>query len=270
MHYLGSDIRGKTPEQLAYGEEGRRARSSAATTRIRWVPEAEVVPPGSRPRPSTSRRPPSDRERPIVVHAPSSRRRKGSEHVIAACEGLDVELELVEGLHHDEALKRYRAADIVVDQLNAGWYGLFAIEAMALGKPVVTFLHDEAVAPDERGVRDSACRSSPPAPRRCRGRCGRSSRTRPGGAARRREPRLRRAACTTSRGSPTACSTSTLVSSGLGPQMQMRRSGKHSAVYGLGGLVSRLIAVFLLPLYTRYLEPRTSAQSDVVASTRCS
>ena len=33
----------------------------------------------------------------------------------------------------------------VVDQLNAGWYGLFAIECMALGKPVVTFLHEEAV-----------------------------------------------------------------------------------------------------------------------------
>jgi glycosyltransferase involved in cell wall biosynthesis len=33
----------------------------------------------------------------------------------------------------------------VIDQLNAGWYGLFAIECMALGKPVVTFLHDEAV-----------------------------------------------------------------------------------------------------------------------------
>jgi glycosyltransferase involved in cell wall biosynthesis len=33
----------------------------------------------------------------------------------------------------------------VVDQLNAGWYGLFAIECMALGKPVVTYLHDEAV-----------------------------------------------------------------------------------------------------------------------------
>jgi len=29
--------------------------------------------------------------------------------------------------------------------LNAGWYGVFAIEAMALGKPVVTFLHEEAV-----------------------------------------------------------------------------------------------------------------------------
>ena len=65
--------------------------------------------------------------------------------MIAAVEGLDADLELVEGLHHDEAFERYRAADIVVDQLNAGWYGLFAIEAMALGKPVVTFLHDEAV-----------------------------------------------------------------------------------------------------------------------------
>ena len=35
----------------------------------------------------------------------------------------------------------------------------------------------------------------------------------------------------------------------------MRRLGKHSAVYGLGGIVSRLIAVFLLPVYTRYLDP---------------
>ncbi len=58
---------------------------------------------------------------------------------------MDVELEIVEGLDHREAFERYRNADIVVDQLNAGWYGVFAIEAMALGKPVVTFLHEEAV-----------------------------------------------------------------------------------------------------------------------------
>ena len=63
---------------------------------------------------------------------------------MAACDGLDADLVLVEGLRHDEAFERYREADIVVDQLNAGWYGLFAIECMALGKPVVTFLHEEA------------------------------------------------------------------------------------------------------------------------------
>ena len=89
--------------------------------------------------------PPPERVRPVILHAPSSRRRKGTEHVIEAVAGLDADLEIVEGLHHDEAFDRYRNADIVVDQLNAGWYGLFAIECMALGKPVVTFLHEEAV-----------------------------------------------------------------------------------------------------------------------------
>jgi glycosyltransferase involved in cell wall biosynthesis len=143
LHYLGSDIRGKTPEQLAYGKQAD-AQVIGSYDAIRWVPEAEVIPPGvdlSRIDPA----PPPDRARPLIVHAPSSRRRKGTEHVLAAVEALDADLELVEGLHHDEAFERYRAADIVVDQLNAGWYGLFAIEAMALGKPVVTFLHDEAV-----------------------------------------------------------------------------------------------------------------------------
>ena len=143
LHYLGSDIRGKRPEELAYG---RRADAQVVGSydAVRWVPEAEVIPPGidvRRIEPS----PPSDRARPVIVHAPSSRRRKGTEHVIAACEGLDADLELVEGLRHDEAFERYRAADVVIDQLNAGWYGVLAIEAMALGKPVVTFLHDEAV-----------------------------------------------------------------------------------------------------------------------------
>ncbi len=143
MHYLGSDIRGKTPEQLAAGKKAG-AEIVGSYDAIRWVPEAEVIPPGidlSRFAPA----PPSDRARPVILHAPSSRRRKGTEHVIAAVEGLDADLEIVEGLHHDEAFERYRNADIVVDQLNAGWYGLFAIECMALGKPVVTFLHDEAV-----------------------------------------------------------------------------------------------------------------------------
>jgi O-antigen/teichoic acid export membrane protein len=33
----------------------------------------------------------------------------------------------------------------------------------------------------------------------------------------------------------------------------LRRLARHSAVYGLGGLVSRIVAIFLLPLYTAYL-----------------
>jgi len=63
----------------------------------RWVPEAEVIPPGIDLR-ELLPTPPSERDRPIVLHAPSSRRRKGTEHVVAACAGLPVELEIVEGL----------------------------------------------------------------------------------------------------------------------------------------------------------------------------
>ncbi len=143
MHFLGSDIRGKPPEELEWAKRAG-ARVVGSYDAARWVPDAHVIPPGIDVH-AIAPAPPSDRKRPIVLHAPSSRRRKGTEHVVAACRELDVELEIVEGLDHREAFERYRRADVIVDQLNAGWYGVFAIEAMALGKPVVTFLHEEAV-----------------------------------------------------------------------------------------------------------------------------
>jgi glycosyltransferase involved in cell wall biosynthesis len=137
-----TDIRGKTPEQLAYG---RRADAQVVGSydAIRWVPEAHVIPPGLDLQ-ALPEAPPSDRARPLVVHAPSNRGKKGTEHVIEACRALDVDLDIVEGLPNEEAKRRFAQADIIVDQLNAGWYGVFAIESMAMGKPVVTFLHEEA------------------------------------------------------------------------------------------------------------------------------
>jgi hypothetical protein len=148
FHYLGSDIRGKTPEQLAYGERAD-VQIVGSFDALRWVPDAEMIPPGLDLRPFTPV-PPSDRERPIVVHAPSDRVKKGTEYVIAACEQLPVELDIVEGLPHEQARERYARADIVVDQLNAGWHGVFALEAMALGKPVVVHLKPEVVQQAER------------------------------------------------------------------------------------------------------------------------
>jgi glycosyltransferase involved in cell wall biosynthesis len=154
FHFLGSDIRGKTPEQLAYGERAD-AQVIGSYDAIRWVPDAEVIPPGVDLTEYGQLVSLTNSARPRIVHAPSSRARKGTDHVIAACEGLDVDLEIVEGLPHGQARERYLAADIVVDQLNAGWYGMLAIEAMALGKPVVSFLRDEAVRRTEEafGVR---------------------------------------------------------------------------------------------------------------------
>src|SRR5262249_5167385 len=98
MHYLGSDIRGKSSQELAYGKKAG-AEVVGSYDAIRWVPEAEMIPPGIDVA-SIEPAPPSDRSRPVILHAPSSRRRKGTEHVLAACEGLAADLVPVAGLHH--------------------------------------------------------------------------------------------------------------------------------------------------------------------------
>jgi glycosyltransferase involved in cell wall biosynthesis len=149
FHYLGTDIRGKTPAELT---DGKRADAEIVGSypALRWVPEAHVIPPGLELGRFTPV-PPSDRERPLVVHAPSNREKKGTSYVIEACAQLPVELEIVEGLPHDEARHRYERADIVVDQLHAGWHGVFALEAMALGKPVVAHLDEDAIERSAHG-----------------------------------------------------------------------------------------------------------------------
>ena len=149
FHYLGSDIRGKTLAELAYGKRAD-AEIVGSYDALRWVPGAHVVPPGLDLRQFTPR-PPGDSARPLVVHAPSNREKKGTHHVIEACEQLDVELDIVEGVQHEAARERYARADIVVDQLLAGWHGVFALEAMALGKPVVTHLKPDVVEQSAAG-----------------------------------------------------------------------------------------------------------------------
>lgn len=83
-----------------------------------------------------------------VVHAPTDRTIKGTPFVEEAVARIEAEspgalrLVLVENLPHAEALQRYAEADLVIDQLRIGWYGAFAVEAMAMGKPVICYLHE--------------------------------------------------------------------------------------------------------------------------------
>lgn len=83
-----------------------------------------------------------------VVHAPTSRAAKGSDYVIAAVQSLraqghSIELVLVEHMPRSRARLEYEQADVVVDQLLAGWYGGLAVEVMALGKPVVCYIRED-------------------------------------------------------------------------------------------------------------------------------
>lgn len=92
--------------------------------------------------------PDTDPERPLrILHAPNHRHFKGTDHLIAAVEnlrtrGLSVELQLVENLTHDQALAQYRNADVIFDQCLIGFHGYFALEAMALAKPVLCFIRN--------------------------------------------------------------------------------------------------------------------------------
>ncbi|GAB2747539.1 hypothetical protein GCM10027039_01450 [Terrabacter koreensis] len=78
---------------------------------------------------------------PLVVHAPSNPRLKGTEVVERVVEPLVaeglVEYRRVTGLQPAEAADLIRSADIVIDQLLLGLYGVLACEAIASGAVVL-------------------------------------------------------------------------------------------------------------------------------------
>jgi O-antigen/teichoic acid export membrane protein len=47
---------------------------------------------------------------------------------------------------------------------------------------------------------------------------------------------------------------------------ELKRLGRHSTIYGLGGLVSRILATLLLPLYTHYLPPTAYGRVEIVTA----
>lgn len=83
-----------------------------------------------------------------IVHAPTLRRKKGTEFVqqsVAELKsmGYPVELMLVEKVTFDQVKHVYEMCDIGVDQVLYGWYGKVSIELMALGLPAVCYIDDE-------------------------------------------------------------------------------------------------------------------------------
>ncbi len=80
-----------------------------------------------------------------IVHAPSSRRKKGTDFIEQAIDDLrnrghKVELILAEKLPHHKILELYQVCDIGIDQVLYGWHGKVSVELMALGKPVVCYI----------------------------------------------------------------------------------------------------------------------------------
>jgi len=84
----------------------------------------------------------------IVAHAPTNRAIKGTNFIIDAVnhlkeKGLDIDLLLLENLSHENLLRNLKNADIAIDQLLIGAYGVFAAEAMAMGIPTMVNIRDD-------------------------------------------------------------------------------------------------------------------------------
>jgi glycosyltransferase involved in cell wall biosynthesis len=91
-----------------------------------------------------------DEKKPKIVHAPSNMGIKGTEYIERAVENLrskklDFEYIRVTNLSNQEAMQIYKDADIIIDQLILGSHGIFACEAMALGKPVICYIQDSLI-----------------------------------------------------------------------------------------------------------------------------
>lgn len=94
-----------------------------------------------------------DQSKPIrIVHAVLSqthgRNCKGTPIIINAInqlklKGYNIDFRLLASVPYRQALEEYKQADIIVGQTHIGWYEKLEQEAMAFGKPVVTYINQE-------------------------------------------------------------------------------------------------------------------------------
>jgi len=92
--------------------------------------------------------PPRDRVK--IVHAPNHRNVKGTPFLLDAIDkvqasGFSCELVMVERVPRSQALELFADADIIADQFCMGAWAQFALEGMALGKPVLAYLDQESL-----------------------------------------------------------------------------------------------------------------------------
>ena len=177
VHFQGSDARQKPPRELAAPMRNEVNKSATSKSELKanrykkrriarftkfarklyfvnpdlsvWLPsDAEFVPYSSvdvetiRPAPRKARG-----TELVIAHAPSNRLVKGTASLEEAVldlrsQGFAISLRIVEGVQNEEVMRRLAEADVVVDQLVVGWYGALAVEAMALGKPVICYINE--------------------------------------------------------------------------------------------------------------------------------
>ena len=95
-------------------------------------------------------KPPNTSRPPVFLHVPTETKVKGTEEIEAAfeqlrAEGHQFEFRKLRQLKQSEFYRELSACDVYVDELRCGSHGVTAVEAMAAGKPTVTYIRPDLI-----------------------------------------------------------------------------------------------------------------------------
>lgn len=100
--------------------------------------------------------PEPQKKRPLILHAPTNPEFKGTAYIEDAINKLKKKYNFaykrIEKMPNSQVISLYQKADIIVDQILCGSYGLLSVEAMALGKPVITYIRPDLVHTFPKGL----------------------------------------------------------------------------------------------------------------------
>ncbi|HRR96067.1 MAG TPA: glycosyltransferase [Candidatus Ratteibacteria bacterium] len=90
--------------------------------------------------------PSPEMKEPVIIHSPTYRGIKGTEKIIEVIKELGKKykftFKILENIPNEQILNEVLNADIVIDQILIGTYGIFSIEAMGSGKPVICYINE--------------------------------------------------------------------------------------------------------------------------------
>jgi glycosyltransferase involved in cell wall biosynthesis len=99
---------------------------------------------------------------PVILHTPTNTSVKGTQYILAAVEklqtdGYNFEFKLKRQLTQRQTHEEIAKCDIYVDELLCGSYGVTAVEAMAAGKPTLSYIRPDLVSkyPNEMPLVDA-------------------------------------------------------------------------------------------------------------------
>lgn len=89
-------------------------------------------------------------EIPLLLHVPTNPHIKGTEAIVQAVEnlkkkGMRFDFRLVRQLTQDQFFMLLNSCDVYIDELRCGGHGMTAVEAMAMGKPTISYIRDNLV-----------------------------------------------------------------------------------------------------------------------------